>query len=159
MSDIPGFDPVPIEDYELLLLSTKEQYDKYWTRTSKLIDQGIDRTLQGELTAQDIYQMATQNRAFIFIYKCDKGIQPDVKLVLVMQPCDYPKLPAFFVLLIAGENMKEFLDRFWEKICGWAYVVGARYIDAAVSPAMERILKLRKFEAVTTIVRTDLSEA
>jgi len=29
MAHPPGFDPIPLEDYDALLLSTKEQFDKF----------------------------------------------------------------------------------------------------------------------------------
>lgn len=159
MADIPGFDPVPTSEYEPLLISTKEQLDKYWPRASKLVDRCVKRTMNGEITVDDIYQMALQQKVSIFIFKYDGGIQPDVKLILILEVCNYPRLPAMNVLVLAGSDLTSFYDKFWEKVCGWAYMNGIRAIEGCVSSAMQRVITRYGFKPTYTHMRLDLSEA
>ncbi len=50
MAHPPGFDPIPLEDYDALLLSTKEQFDKYWPKAKGLVEKCIKRSMHGEIT-------------------------------------------------------------------------------------------------------------
>ena len=159
MTAKPGYDPVPLSEFEPLLLSTKELLDKYWPRASKLVDRCIKKSMHGELSVEDVYNMVLQQKAFVFVFKCDKGIQPDVKLVLVLEICGYPKLPAMNVLALAGSNLGEFYDKFWSKVCGWAYMNGIRAIEGWVSPAMQKVISKYGFKPIYTHMRLDLSEA
>ena len=159
MSTIPGFDPVPLDSYEPLLLTTKEQFDVYWPRASKLVEKCVKRSMYGEMNAEDIKNMALQQRAFVFVFRNDRGIQPDVKLVLIFEVCGYPKLPALNVLVVAGSDLDYFYDKFWTRICGWAYMNGVRSIESWVSPAMERVLNRYKFKPTYKVMRLDLTEA
>lgn len=159
MSDRPGYDPVPLDEYEPLLLSTQEQFDKYWPRASKLVEKCIKRSMHGEMGVEDIKNMAFQQQAFVFIVKCDKGIQPDVKLVVVLETLHYPKLPAVNILVLAGSDLEVFYEKFWQKLCGWAYMNGIRAIEGLVSPAMQRVISKYGFKPVYTQMRLDLTES
>lgn len=159
MSTIPGFDPIPLNEYEPLLLTTKEQFDVYWPRASKLVEKCIKRSMHGEMSVEDIYQLAMQQKAYVFVFKNDRGIQPDVKLVLVFEMCGYPKLPAMNILVLAGSELSGLYDRFWSKVCGWAYMNGIRSIEGWVSPAMQRVISKYGFKPTYTLMRLDLSEA
>jgi hypothetical protein len=115
--------------------------------------------MYNEISVEDVYNMVLQQRAFVFVFKCDKGIQPDVKLALVFEVCGYTKLPALNVLVVAGSNLGYFYDKYWERICGWAYMNGVRSIESWVSPAMERVLTKYRFEPKYKVMRLDLTEA
>jgi len=159
MTSIPGFDPIPLDDYEPLLLSTKDMFDKYWPRASKLVDKCVKRSMRGELTSEDIYNMALQQRAFVFVFKSDVGIQPDVRLVVVLEMCGYPRMPAMNILALAGSELDMFYEKFWDKLCGWAYMNGVRTLEGFVSPAMQRVISRYGFKPTYTLMRLDLSEA
>jgi hypothetical protein len=159
MTSIPGFDPIPLDDYEPLLLATQEQFTKYWPRASKLVDKCIKRSMHGEMTVEDIHNLAMQQRAYVFVVKNDKGIQPDVKLVVVLEMLHYPKLPALNILALAGSDLEVFYEKFWQKLCGWAYMNGIRAIEGLVSPAMQRVISKYGFKPVYTQMRLDLTEA
>jgi hypothetical protein len=159
MTAKPGYDPVPLSEFEPLLLSTKEQLDKYWPRASKLVDRCIKRAMRGEITVDDVYNMVLQQKAFVFVFKYDKGLQPDVKLVLVLEICDYPRLPTMNILALAGSNLGEFYDRFWNKVCGWAYMNGIRSFEGYVAPAMQKVISKYGFKPTYTVMRLDLTEA
>jgi hypothetical protein len=159
MANIPGFDPIPADDYEPLLLVTQEQLDKYWPCASKLIEKCIKRSMHGEMDVNDIKQMVIAKQAFAFVVKNDQCIQPDVKLVVVLEVLHYPKLPAFNILVLAGSELDVFFEKFWKKLCGWAYMNGVRAIEGMVSPAMQRVISRYGFKPVYTQMRLDLSEA
>ena len=44
----PGHDPIDHSRYEPLLLTTKEQFDRYWPHTKKLVDRCLRRATYGE---------------------------------------------------------------------------------------------------------------
>ena len=159
MSDRPGFDPIPLDEYEPLLLTTQEQFTKYWPRASKLVDKCIKRSMHGEMTVEDIHNLALQQQAYVFVVKNDKGIQPDVKLVVVLEVLRYPKLPALNILALAGSDLEALYEKFWQKLCGWAYMNGIRAIEGMVSPAMQRVISKYGFKPVYTQMRLDLTEA
>jgi hypothetical protein len=159
MTTIPGFDPVPLNDYEPLLLSTQEQFDKYWPRASKLVDKCIKRSMHGEMNVDDIKNLALQQRAFVFVVKNDKGIQPDVKLVVVLEIAGYPRRSIMNILVLAGSDLEVFYEKFWQKLCGWAYMNGIRAIEGCVSPAMQRVITKYGFKPTYTLMRLDLTEA
>ena len=159
MTDRPGFDPIPLDDYEPLLLTTQEQFTKYWPRASKLVDKCIKRAMHGEMTVEDIHNLAMQQRAYVFVVKNDKGIQPDVKLVVVLEIMHYPRLPSLNILALAGSDLEVFYEKFWQKLCGWAYMNGVRAIEGLVSPAMQRVISKYGFKPVYTQMRLDLTEA
>jgi hypothetical protein len=155
----PGQDPIPLDAYEPLLLTTKEQFDKYWPRTRQLIEKCVKRSLHGEFTADDIYQLALQQKVFIFIVKNDSCIQPDVKLAVALEMVTYPRLPAMNIIALAGSELDVFYEKFWKKLCGWAYMNGIRAIEGWVSPAMQRVVSKYGFKHVYTHMRLDLTEA
>jgi hypothetical protein len=159
MTNPAGFDPVPLDDYSPLLLSTKEQFDKYWTYTKPLVEKCIKRSMHGEITADDVYNLALQGKLYVFVVKCDKGIIPSVKLALVLEIVNYPRLAAMNILALGGEHLQEFYDRYWKRLCGWAYMNGIRSIEGWVSPAMERVISRYGFQPVYTHMRLDLTEA
>jgi hypothetical protein len=159
MADIPGFDPIPADDYEQLLLTTQEQVDKYWPRASKLVEKCIKRSMHGEMDVEDIKRMVLSQKAYVFVVKNDSGIQPDVRLVVILEMLHYPKLPALNILVLAGSELDVFFEKFWQKLCGWAYMNGVRAIEGMVSPAMQRVISRYGFKPVYTQMRLNLSEA
>lgn len=159
MTNPAGFDPVPLDEYDALLLSTKEQFDKYWLYTKPLVERCIKRSMHGEITVDDIYNLALQGKFYIFIVKCDKGLMPSVKLALVLELVNYPRLPAMNILALGGEDLNALYEKFWKRLCGWAYMNGVRAIEGWVSPAMERVISKYGFRTVYTHMRLDLTEA
>jgi hypothetical protein len=159
MSVSPGADPIPLDSYEPLLLSTKEQYDRYWTTARPLIEKCIRRAMHGEITVDDIYAMAQQQQVYIFIVKSDKTIMPSVKLVVVLDIVNYPRLPAMNIMALAGSNLDYFYKKYWDKLCGWAYMNGVRVLEGWVAPGMERIISSYNFKRAYMLMRYDLTEA
>lgn len=159
MSNPAGFDPIPLDQYDALLMSTKEHFDKYWHKVKPLIEKCIKRSMHGEITVEDIHTLALQGKFYIFIVKNDSCITPDVKLALVLEIVNYPRLPAMNILALGGSDLEHFHEKFWQKLCGWAFMNGVRAIEGWVSPAMERVISKFGFKHVYTHMRFDLTEA
>jgi hypothetical protein len=107
---------------------------------------------------KDVYTMALQQKVYVFVVKCDKGIMPAVKLALVLEIVNYPRLPAMNILALGGEELDALYERYWKRLCGWAYMNGVRAIEGWVSPAMERVISKYGFKHVYTHMRLDLTE-
>jgi len=149
---------VEIDGYEPLLLATQEQFDLYWTQCVPLIDKVVTRAIYGEFTTEDIYNAAISGQMYVFICKKDGGEYPDVKFVIVMELVKYPRLSALNVVAIGGSQLSPFFNKFWEKLCGWAYINGIRAIEALVSPAMARVVTRFGFEHKYAQMRLNLTE-
>jgi hypothetical protein len=160
MSTLPaGFDPIPLDDFEPLLLATKEQFDMYWTATKPLLEKCVKRAMHGEMTIDDIYNSALQGKMYIFVVKCDKTITKSVKLALVLEIVHYPKLAAMNIVALGGSDLDALHAKYWKMLCGWAYMNSVRVIEGWVSPAMERVISQYGFKPVYTHMRLELTEA
>lgn len=160
MSTLPaGFDPIPLDDFEPLLLATKEQFDTYWTATKPLLEKCVKRAMHGEMTIDDIYNSALQGKMYIFVVKCDKTITKSVKLALVLEIVHYPKLAAMNIVALGGSDLDALHAKYWKMLCGWAYMNSVRVIEGWVSPAMERVISQYGFKPVYTHMRLELTEA
>ena len=130
MSTLPaGFDPIPLDDFEPLLLATKEQFDMYWTATKPLLEKCVKRAMHGEMTIDDIYNSALQGKMYIFVVKCDKTITKSVKLALVLEIVHYPKLAAMNIVALGGSDLDALHAKYWKMLCGWAYMNSVRVIE------------------------------
>lgn len=158
MTKQSGQDPIPVDDYDALLLSTKEHFDKYWPAAKPLIEKCIKKSMHGEITIDDIYNLALQGKFYVFIAKCDKTMVPSVRLALVLEIVNYPRLPALNILALGGTDLQPLYEKFWKKLCGWAYMNGVRAIEGWVSPAMERVISRYGFKHVYTHMRLNLTE-
>jgi hypothetical protein len=159
MSDVPGFDPISLDDFEPLLLSTKEQFDMYWPSTKPLLEKCVKRAMHGELTIDDIHQAALQAKMYIFVVKSDKTITKSVKLALALEIVPYPQLRAMNIVALGGTDLDALHEKYWKMLCGWAYMNSVRYIEGWVSPAMERVISRYGFKPVYTHMRLELTEA
>jgi hypothetical protein len=160
MSDLPaGFDPLPLSDFEPLLLSTKEHFDLYWPATKPLLERCVKRAMHGEMSIDDIHNAALAGKMYIFVVKCDKTITKSVKLALVLEVVQYPKLAAMNIVALGGNDLDALHAKYWKLLCGWAYMNSVRVIEGWVSPAMERVISQYGFKPVYTHMRFELTEA
>jgi hypothetical protein len=153
-----GKNNVEIDGYEPLLLATKEQFDLYWAQCVPLLDKVIDKAMHGELTTDDIYNSALQGQTYVFVFRNDDSEVPDVKLCLAMDLVNYPKLAALNVVAIGGTQLGPLFNKFWTKLCGWAYINNIRAIEGLMSPAMAKIVTKFGFTQTYTHMRFNLNE-
>jgi len=158
MSQTPGHDPIPLDEYEPLLLSTPEHFERYWPIARPLVEKCVRRAMNGEITVDDVALLARQQQLYIFVVKCDKTIIPSVKLVVVLDVVSYPRLSALNILAIAGSDLNYFHKKYWAKLCGWAYMNGVRILEGWVAPGMERVISRFKFKRAYMLMRYDLTE-
>jgi hypothetical protein len=158
MTQTPGADPIPLDEYEPLLLSTPEHFERYWPMVRPLIDKCVSRAMHGEITTDDVRILAQQQQLYIFIVKCDRTIIPSVKLAIVLEVVNYPRLAAMSILAMAGSDLGYFQRKYWKKLCGWAYMNGVRVMEGWVAPGMERMVTRYKFKRAYTMMRYDLTE-
>jgi hypothetical protein len=159
MSLPPSHDPISLDSYEPLLLSTKEHFDQYWQPARALLEKCVRRAMHGEITVDDIYALAVQKQLYIFVIKCDTTIMPSVKMILVLDIVNYPRLSAMNILALAGSDLDYFHKKYWAKLCGWAYMSGVRILEGWVAPGMERIISRYNFKQAYKLMRYDLTEA
>lgn len=159
MAHSPSGASISLDEFEPLLLSTREHFDLYWPATKPLLQKCVDRAMHGELTIDDIYKAALAGQMYIFVIKCDKTIVKSVKFALAMEIVKYPKLAAMNVIAMGGSNLDALHDKYWKMLCSWAYMNSVRVIEGRVSPAMKRIITRYGFKPVYTQMRLDLVEA
>jgi hypothetical protein len=155
MTDSRGLE---LDDYEPLLISSKDQFDTYWPEAKPLLEKCVDRATHGEYNVDDLYNLAIEGKAFVFIVKSDKTIRKSVKLVLILELVGYPRLQALNILALGGEDLEALHEKYWDSLCGWAYMNGIRVLEGMVSPAMKRVITRFGFKPVYTHMRLDLTE-
>lgn len=158
MLPAPGHDPVSLDDYEPLLLSTPEHFNHYWSAIRPLLDKCVRRAMHGEMTVDDIHTLAMQKQVYVFIVKNDRMLTPSVKLAVVLEAVHYPRMAALNIMALSGSDLEYFYQKYWNKLCGWAYMNGARIMEGWVAPAMERMVSRYKFKRAYTLMRFDLTE-
>lgn len=147
----------PLEGYEPLLLSP-QVLDLYWPQTAAVLKRCVEEAMHGEMTLDDIYTSLKLGRTYGIIVKNDDGELPDVALAVILEPTVYPQYTVLTIAALGGREFDLSMSKFWKHVCSWAYMNGARTLQASVSPAMTRILKRYGFEPVYTTVRMPLTE-
>jgi len=145
------------EQFEPLLLSTQELYDKYWAQCVPHLQRCVDN-INGEFTVDDIYARALRGEVFIIIAKNDTPEVPEVRLVIALELVQYPQFNAMNVLALGGKNLRHLIKLFWKDVCGWAKICGVKHIECLVLPAMGKILQSAGFEQKYVLMRQDLTE-
>lgn len=148
----------PLANYEPLLLSTVEILDGYWPQCAELLQPVVDEAMNGEMTVADMYQGIREGRMYGLVAKDDTGEAPEVALVLVLEPVQYPQKMLLNITAIGGQQLNLLQSKFWTHVCSWAYMNGVREMQAMVSPAMARIIGKFGFESVYTVMRMPLTE-
>ncbi len=147
-----------LEGYEPLLLSSQDLVNTYWGATAPLLEKVVEESMHGEMTVQDMYDSVLAGRFYAFVLKNDEGESPDVAFVLILEINKYPQLNMMNIVALGGRQLDLLRSKYWSHICGWAYMNGARQLEALVSPNMERVLEEFGFKEVYKLVRLDLTE-
>lgn len=148
--------------YEPHLIKGPEELNFFWPYIESLVVKYVDKTNASEITPKDVFDKIANQQAFCFIFAADNtGHDPDidVKLVLVLEVIQYPRLNAMNIVLLAGEDLLFFGDSFWEFLKGWAYMNGIRAIEALVkSEALERMISKLGFKRQAVFLRADIGD-
>ena len=155
---LQAVNPTQNVKYELQLLSTKALFDRYWGQCIPLLQECIDRSMDGEMTVEDIYTRALKGEVYVIAIKNDDTEVPDVRLVVALEISYYPQYTAMNGLALGGKDLRIMIKKFWKKICNWAQVCGVKKMECLVAPAMQRILQAEGFEQKYILLRQDLTE-
>lgn len=150
-----------LHDPEPVQLLTPQLFEAYaplmWEHFCKVVERnGIT-----DFTADDIIEMARNGSCVLLAVVNDRtGLNPDreVFLSFALEVVTYPQKSGINILAIGGSDVGEYHAKFWEQFKGWAFMNGAKFIEASVGPAMQRMLKKWNFKYQRTLVRLDLPE-
>lgn len=145
-------EPQPVKT-DFVFLSTPELVDAYWSRIEPHLRRYVDEATHGELTVEDLYVRAVgcaNTNTFTFIVKTD---QDDVELAIVAEAVQYPRLSVLNIVAIGGRNLKEFHEKYWNILAGWAHLIGFRGIEGMVSEVMARALAPIGFKKLSVVIR------
>jgi len=151
----PLYGPEPIQ------LVSKQLIEAYAPLMYEHFRVMVERHNIDEFIAEDLFDMALNGRCVLIAVATDRtGLNPDreVKLSLAIEVVQYPRKSGINILAIGGDDLAMLKNKFWEQFQGWAYMNGARFIEASVSPAMERMTRPWGMLPVRKTVRMDLTE-
>jgi len=158
---LEGVSLPPLGEYEPLQLCTPQLLEAYWPIIRPHLDRCVRKSLRGEYEVDDLKFLAQHGHITIIAFANDlTGLHPDRDccLVLAIEPVSYPRLNGINILAMGGRDLGLMERKFWKHIKYWAYMNGARTIEASVSPAMQRVLARLGFLPVYMQVRCDLTE-
>jgi len=136
-----------------LLLSTQVQVATYWPQIEKLL---LTAPISEEFTPDAVLQavLAGQMLVFAFIKETEDGEEVELAMVLSKTPSE--TLPVMTIITVAGKNLKQHINEFWEFFKGWCVMNGARAIDAYVPERMVQLLEPLGLKRETVHVRLRL---
>ena len=136
-------------------LLTPERLQLLWPQLEPLFARCCAEAAKGELLAIDIYTMALQGRAYIFVERLDD----EVTVALGLEVLPYPRMKIANVFALGGARLLSAKTRYWQYITDWLVQNGVVAIDASVSSRMEQLLTGRfGFETVYRQVRLTLGD-
>lgn len=152
---------IELHKYEPIQVATTHLVDAYWPLAEPLFKRCIDKAMHGECHVEHFKEMVLQRAASLIVIANDStGTHPerDVKLALLVEPVAHPNLPAINILAIGGRDLSMLKREYWDQFKGWAYMNGARAIEAYVQPGMQRIIQRWDFKPAYTVMRCSLTE-
>ena len=148
----------PLDGYEPLFLSTVQLFDGYWPQVEELLTPVVEEAMHGEMSTMDIYERVKAGQMVCLVVKDDTGEVPDVALALVLEVTVFPAKTLLNIVAVGGCQLDLLQSRFWRHVCSWAFMNGAREMQAMVSPAMARVNSRYGFKPVYTVMRMPLTE-
>lgn len=145
--------------YEPIQLVNEQLLAGYWPIIEEHIRRCMKRT-KGEMSVEDIYDMIKTNRATCIVIANDRtGTHPErnAVLTLVVEPINYPQMPVISIIALGGSELGMLHSHYWEQFKGWAFMNGARAIEAWVQPGMRRVIEKWEFKPAYTLMRLDLT--
>lgn len=147
------------ETFRPVQLVSTEMLEAFWPTIEPLLQASIDRYGAKEMSIYDLASLVRDGKIQLIVVTNDQtGLAPymKVELVLAVEVVLYPQLPALNIVAIGGRNLKRHKKRFWDMFKGWAYMNGARAIEASVGPAMQRVIQKWDFEPAYVLMRCRL---
>jgi hypothetical protein len=137
----------------ITFLATPEQVATHWPRIAHLIERCVAEAVQGEFTADDIYERALRGDALPF-YGSDGE---EVTIAGVLEIVRYPRKTALSVMAMAGSRLRESAADAFVEIKKFGRAMGADFIEASAPPAVARLLRMTiGFEPKYQVMRINL---
>lgn len=137
-------------------LLTPARLQELWPQINPLFEVCCEEASKGEIMAIDIYTLAIQDRAYVFVETLN-GI---VTVALAMEIIVYPRMKLASIFALGGKNLISAKSRYWSYIIDWMKANKINAIDAAVDDRMLSMLTKRfGFELVYRQVRLKLETA
>jgi hypothetical protein len=149
------------DEFEPVQLMTPHLLEAFWPLARPLLDRCVREAMHGEFEVDDLHRLALEGKVVIFVFTNDRtGTNPqrEVALAFAAEPVMYPRLPAINILAMGGKGFDVLQKKYWDYVKGWAFMNGARAIEAWVSPAMQRVLSRWGYKPIYTHLRCDLTE-
>lgn len=144
-------------DYEPLLVSSEQLLSRYWPVAAPMLDAYFQQHFNGEETLESVYAAITSGKMFMFVVKKDYVEGPDVALVLLLEAVQLPSSSGISVKHMVGRNLSLYAGKYWEYLCGWAYMVGARFIEADVTERLEPVVAKLGFSRTPSPIHVKMS--
>lgn len=137
-------------------LLTPARLQELWPQINPLFEVCCSEASKGEIMAIDIYTLAIQDRAYVFVETLN-GI---VTVALALEIIPYPRMKLASIFALGGSKLISAKTRYWIYIIDWLKANKIDAIDAAVDDRMLNMLTKRfGFELVYRQVRLKLEPA
>ena len=137
-------------------LLTPVRLQELWPQINPLFEVCCTEATKGEFMAIDIYTLALQDRAYVFIETLD-GI---VTVALAMEIIPYSRMRIANIFALGGVKLISAKSRYWKYIIEWLKANKVNAIDVSVDDRMLNMLTKRfGFELVYRQVRLKLEPA
>lgn len=121
------------QEVKPLLLATPELVMSYWPQMEPLF---AAAPVADDLTMDNVLKALINKDLLAFVFKKDTDVGPEVELAMLLAPA----ANIMTIVTIAGKNLKENCQKYWEPFKGWCYMNGVRAIDAYVPERMEEFM-------------------
>ncbi|WP_299077064.1 hypothetical protein [uncultured Paraglaciecola sp.] len=151
----------PLMGYAPVQLATPQLIESFWPLAAPLLSRCVNRAMHGEYQVEDLKVMVETGRAVAFVITNDPtGTHPhrDAVLAWIVEPVAYPRMTGVNIVALGGTSFGEVQRKFFDMFKGWAFMNGAKTIEASVSPAMARMLAKYGYTQTYVQVRCDLTE-
>jgi len=125
----------------------------FWPQIEPLFTRCCEEAAKGEIMAIDIYTLALQQQAYVFIERLDDK----VTVAMGIEVLPYTRMKVANVFALGGKRLLSAKTRYWQYITNWLVTNGVQAIDASVDDRMEKMLTRRfGFELAYKQVRLTL---
>lgn len=124
---------------QLELIGHKDRLDELWPQIEPLFERCCREAADGELDAQDIYNITLASRCQIAVWVLDGKVE----IAMAWEYIHYPKFTAANIFALGGENSLSFMSKFWPAVTGILRQQNVKTVDAWVNPQMANIMSKR----------------
>jgi hypothetical protein len=128
-----------VKSDQLELIGQKDRLDELWPQIEPLFARCCEEAADGELDAQDIYNITLASRCQIAVWTLDSKVE----IAMAWEYIHYPKFTAVNIFALGGEHGLSFKSKFWPGMLSIFKQQNVTSVDAWVSPQMSHVLNKR----------------